>query len=503
MPLDFKHVSWFQLLLTTGLVFAIILPRFISLGFVYTTDERLWIARGADFIQAFSNFHFADTAIAFQPGVTTAWLAAVTTHFHSLAATQASVAAATSILLLIISYFFVRLFGWQWGMITAYAVAMNPVLIAHSRVIHTDALLALFLLACALSLFYSLDSQLTSSQARRYLIASGILAGLALLTKIFALFAILPLLLILIGKTWQAKRSLKSVAQELGIWIGVAALTVFIVWPALWTHAWGTGMYIWENVTQYSSGRRVGEVSTSWWFYLREIYVRTSIVTTILLPFGILAVVSKWRRQPVFVLLSLLLTSAFYVLLLHTGEDRDVRYLIIFLLTLDIWAVFGLRFIIEFFRGERTHKIVSYTLISAFLLYLGFQTIHLHPYYLAHYNYAYQMPARYKIGWGEGLEQAAMYLAARDPKAEIAVFYASVFEYAWEKYGGVGTVGGSDHLSESTDYLVISRAMFERAPDSIQTELVNRYLSEDSPKPIHTITINGLPYIWIFDVRQQ
>lgn len=471
-----------------GLV--IIAPRVFDLGTIYTIDERLWLERGEEFMEGLRTFDLDKTAVSYHPGVTTAWLAGITSRFDSLAAAQGAVAATTGILLIAAAYFLVRLFGWGWGMAAAYVVALNPVLLAHSRVIHTDALLALFLLTSMLALAMALKDGIPAQLEKRYLIISGVLAGLAVLTKLFALFAIAPLLFFLV---WKLRR-------KAGYWIGAGLAAVLILWPALWVSPFETTAYVWENIMQFSSGRRTGEVSTLWWFYLREMFARTTPIATLLFPLGIIGWFFEKKRNVRRALVLLLAASAVYVLLLHTGQDRDARYLLIFYLVADIWAVFGIRFVSSLFRAASAQRAAAVFLAAAAVIYLGGYAWQLHPYYLAHYNKLYPVPETFKIGWGEGLEQAAKYLAKKDPDAEVASFYGPVFEYFWIQSGGTGSAVGHDWLSESTDYLVIPRAMFERAPDSIASQQVQEYIFSGQREPELVIRINGLDYVWIFQL---
>ncbi|MGH7928884.1 MAG: hypothetical protein ACREQV_13940, partial [Candidatus Binatia bacterium] len=185
--------------LIAALTAATFLPRLIGLGNVLTVDEPLWQSRAGQFIRALSVGQFEETLVAGQPGITTAWLAGIVDHYHSLAASQAVIAVATGLLVLIITYFLVYLWGWRWAVTAGFLLALNPFLLGHSRVVHTDALLALFYLAslCAL-LAGLLPVQKTKSPIRRYIVVSAVLAAFALLTKLFALL-IIPTALLIIG----------------------------------------------------------------------------------------------------------------------------------------------------------------------------------------------------------------------------------------------------------------------------------------------------------------
>lgn len=482
-----------------GLLIAIFLPRITALGTMFTIDERLWLARGAKFMDAFANLNMAETRVAFQPGVTTTWLSAITTHFDSLAASQASVAIATGFLVAIATYFLVIILGWRWGMITGYVLALDPFLIAHSRVIHTDALLGLLLLTAVLALGVARQKGDSRGYQTRYLVFSGVLAGLAVITKVFALFVFGPVALIVAWDVWQKTHLLKQTGRTVGLWVGVAVATAFIVWPALWVDAIGVLKYVWSSVSGYSSSsnRRLGETSIEWWYYMREGLMRMTVAISILFVFSLVTMWREKRTHVRFTLLTLLGSGIIYTLCLHASNDRADRYLLFLLLTIDIWAVMGLRQLITLLKRFMSPPIGLAVAIIPILL-LAITDLRLHPYYLSHYNRLLPFQERQKLGWGEGLEEAAKFIVERDPEASIVCFYASVFEYSWNKYGGTGFVTSPEHMTDETDYVVIYRSMFERSPTSVESDFVRRYLDDPKRVPVHVITINELPYVWIF-----
>ncbi|MEX0650109.1 MAG: phospholipid carrier-dependent glycosyltransferase [Candidatus Andersenbacteria bacterium] len=482
-----------------GLFAAIFVPRIITLGTIFTIDERLWLARGAKFMEAFASLHMADTRVAFQPGVTTTWLSAVTTHFNSLAASQASIAVATGLLIAVATYFLVRVLAWRWGVITGFILALDPFLIAHSRVVHTDALLALLLLTAVLGLCVARKEGGSNGYETRYLVFSAILAGLAVTTKIFALFALGPIALIVAWDVWQKTHRVKQVGSTVGFWVVIAVATAFAVWPALWVDALGVLDYLWSNISGYSSSsnRRLGETSTQWWYYMREGPMRLTAAISILF---VVSVATFWREKRThvrFMLFTLLASGLVYALCLHASNDRADRYLLFLLLTVDIWAVMGLRQLVILLKRFITPQ-VGLVLAALPILLLAITDFRLHPYYLSHYNRLLPFHERQKLGWGEGLEEAAKYIAARDPQASVVAFYSSVFEYSWNKFGGTGYVTSLEHMSDDTDYVVIYRSMFERAPDSVESDFTKRYLDDPERVPVHVVTVNKLPYVWIF-----
>ncbi len=201
-----------------GFIAVVFLPRLVGLGNVLTIDEPLWLSRGQTFINALSVGNFEKTLVAGQPGITTAWLAGLAAPWQSLAVSQGAIAIATGILILCITYFFQILLGKKWGTITGIFLALDPFLLGHSRVVHTDALLALFYLASLVSLLSGLKSM---PNQRRYIVMSALFAAGAILTKIFGLLLIPTTLVIIAIKLWNTKERWPRMLRTAGVWVSV------------------------------------------------------------------------------------------------------------------------------------------------------------------------------------------------------------------------------------------------------------------------------------------
>ncbi len=465
-----------------GLIFlsTVFIPRLVGLGHILTTDEPLWMSRGATFINGLSVGNFERTLIAGQPGVTTTWLIGFSTPWRSLAAAQTAIALATSILIVIITYFLILLIGKRWGLITGFFLALDPFLIAHSRIAHTDALLALFYLASIASL---LCAFITPRVQRRYIIASAIFGAFALLTKIFAIILIPTALAIIVWKNWKKNHRLRTLVRLSCLWIGVFALSVFIAWPALWFHADKVWNLLFTRATLHTEGTREQQTTSASWYYAREIFFRMSVPVALLLPFGLWQLKNIRKSRHAATVTFFLFAGAIFAFVLNTGSDKSDRYVLFSMLTLVIAAPLGLRYA----------KRWALLAIAIPIAYLAIDDIRLYPYYLAQYNRLYPIEAQHKLGWGEGLEQAAAWIQTNHPGAKVLSYYGSVFQYFYN-----GQVDPITHIDDSNaDYVVIYRSMFERGADAPETDIVNNYL-QSNKTPDHIVTINGLPYVWIF-----
>lgn len=480
-----------RLLVMTVLLVATFLPRLASLGTILTVDENLWRGRGEQFIKAFASGHFDKTLVAGQPGVTTAWLVGLSYPWQSLASSQAAIGLATGCLILLIVYGLTRLWGFWWAATAGFFLALDPFLLAHSRLVHTDALFALFSLASFLFLLAAFQTlSRGSSPVRRYLILSAALTVAAILTKTFGVF-LLPVSLILIVFFWLRGRLARVVLWEsIAVWAAVFILTLFAFWPALWTDPAAVVQYLTGRVALHAAeGTHTGETTTAWWYYAREGVFRLTAITTLLLLPAIPRLVRP-RSQAERAALILLAIGVAFALAMSFSIEKSDRYIIFSLLTVTLTAVLGLQ-TLQSKISARYPRLLPWIPICVVVL-LALNTVRLHPYYLAHYNLMYPVETTHKLGWGEGLEKAAEYISDRHPGAKVASYYNNVFSSFY--------AGPTQNLSGDTnaDFLVLYRSMFERGLNHPDTDLVNQYLLSGRHQPEHVVTINNLPYVWIF-----
>ncbi|MEK7499579.1 MAG: glycosyltransferase family 39 protein, partial [Patescibacteria group bacterium] len=437
--------------------------------------------RGQTFIQALSVGNFEKTLIGGQPGVTTTWLVGVTAPWQGLYSGQAAIALASGILILINTYFFRILFGKQKGTITGLFLALDPFLLAHSRVVHTDALLALFYLASLASLLCGL---LPIKIQNRYICISAVLAAGALLTKIFAIIIIPTIIATIVLFLWYKKTNWVQIVHTVGLWLAIGIMTTFIAWPALWSHSNKVFDLLSSRAALHSEGTRTEEISSTNWYYLRELLFRMSVPVAILLPFAFWQWRKSLRSTHAAITLYLVATGLLFAFVLNTGSDKSDRYILFTHLTLVVAAPLAL-------TSMRKWTAVAIVIPIA---YLAIDDARLHPYYLAHYNRLYPIEVKHKLGWGEGLEQAALWVETNHPGSKVLAYYPRVFSYFY-----AGEIETITHVNDATgDFAVLYRSMFERGPDAPETDIVNQFLHDATKKPAHIIKINGLPYAWIY-----
>lgn len=479
------------------LVLSVFGPRLYQLGTVLTIDEPLWVDRGRTFFQAISTFHFANTVPSIQPGVTTAWLTGVASIFNTLAAAQASVAIASSLLILSATYFAVLIFGKRYGLLFGLLLALDPFLIAHGRVAHTDSLLALSLLNASFALLVAGYARTSALRGQaRYYVYSGFFCGVGVLTKIFAL-AFWPLAFAIIAIPLLQTRQWRLIFTRYGLWLGITILTIYSLWPALWVDAGQVISHIATDVTTYADGTREQEVTNQWWYYLRETFVRITPITSIFGVAGLMVALKNFRERQNQAVLLLLAAAVMYAVILSLRGEKGDRYILFSMISLIGVATIGLQATISWLRREwhGQEKVLFAAISTIAVIFLATQSIRLHPHQLAYHNQLYPFKQYQKFGWGEGLEEAAAWVNVNHPDWPVRTFYPRVFTHF---YTGTADVESQEHEPNTRPSLIVLyRAMLERGPDAPETDALNNYLFADV-EPLHVVTINNLPYVWIY-----
>ncbi len=247
-----KTKTAFLLLLGVAL-----LPRIFTLDRPLTVDEAyFWQNRSAIFLAAVASGRFADTMITGHPGVTTMWLgsagllleqalgalgllAAPAAPIH-LALLRLPLACANALAIPIGYLLLRRVLGAGVALLAALLWATDPFLVAHSRLIHVDAVLTTLMLLATLALLaacFDEEGPRERPGARRLLLA-GAVTGLALLTKAPAVL-LLPIgALILVVWFWRRRGAAplapRALVAAAALWGAAALLAAFIAWPALW-----------------------------------------------------------------------------------------------------------------------------------------------------------------------------------------------------------------------------------------------------------------------------
>jgi hypothetical protein len=570
-----------------------LLPRLLNPDQFLTPDEFLWIDRSRNFLAGLLDPAYQCTSVVEKwnfvaeglactlrtghPGVTTMWTGSlglwlswlVHSRYIALQDYLATVStnpldvtliAPARIGTILITAFWVvavywlarRLFGAQIALIGALLLALDPFHIALSRVIHHDALSTTFMTLSVLAAFIYWGQ----GRNKKWLLVSGGLAGLAILSKSPALY-LLPFIAV-VG-LWFLVREIRSKAdgRQAGgrrywglvsgtvldglLWFGVAVAVVFVVWPAMWV----TPLEAMETVffigSKYATGGHakgnffLGEISNDPGplFYPVTWLYRTSPLVML----GIIAALSLWpwrkridKETPLtqspgtlfsfFSYLPLLLIFILgYYLLMTVGEKKQDRYFLPVYPWLNLIAAAGLVSILHFpFRSFLQRRPITsqapaitphasrFTLYALRLPLLLLVILTLHGYFVAShfpYYFTYYNPVlggirgaaqAVTIGWGEGLDLAATYLNQQTGAdlRRVASWYESTFAPYY--YGPAISYSKEKGKVLAGDYAIFYINQTQRRfPDDILFEYF-----ESRFEPVHVVTLHGLEYAWIY-----
>ena len=571
----------------TGLFVLALVPRALALNAFLTPDERRWLGRSVKFLAALLYQDWAGTLRKGHPGVTTMWTAvAGLTSKYLLGAWSEGVSVSRPSLLEFLSgvptdmvtldylvairfptvlltsafivalYFLVgKLFGRKVAFLSAVLVALDPFYLAHSRLLHHDALVATFMTLSLLSFLV----YLSQTRASVYLVLSGLSAGLAFLSKATSLFLV-PFMGLLAwmayveqgGSLFSPQSRWREGRRWLGrlvVWGLIAGVTFVALWPAIWVEPVEALGKVWEKSTSAAAT----DVHTQGDFFLGRPTLDAKILfypvtllfrTTPLSLVGTAAVVyflarNHWRSSGLAArtkkhwqvhleqnsldskytvrnrnLISLLLYMLLFAVFISLGGIKYDRYLLPIYPALEILAAEGLCQVAQRTKLKELGWI-SHTfglrlerpwtlLVLVLALQAGFALPH-YPYFLTYYNPAcgggWLAPRVMLVGWGEGLDRAAHYLNDRDDpvKAQTATWYDSEFApfYLGETLPLRELDAGNMIPWLLSDYVVSYIPQVQsNAPD----EATVRYFR--SLEPEHIIHLKGIDYAWIYRTPQ-
>jgi len=570
------------------------LPRAFGLNVFITPDEYLWIERSGEFLAALLRADWAATFQVGHPGLITRWtgvlgilatylprlqmasgqllvdgqpfqalLAGLGAHLPEvLAATRYPTAILTSMGVVGL-YFLVRpLFGQRAALLSAVILALEPFYLALSRVIHHDALSTTFMTLSLLSFMVHLRKH----RPFRYLALSGLMAGLAFLSKSPSLFLVPFTALLSLGAYWcragfhtcRRKGSLwpldwrrvAELGRDWAIWGLVAALVFVLLWPAMWVDPLGTIQGVIDKTSGYAASPHergnffLGKVGLDPGplFYPVALLFRLTPLTILGLGGSLLlwrripnrprADPYRWRvvqqrpepcpeqsRRVVEGMISLWAFILFYILLMTTGAKKFDRYLLPIFPMIDILAALGLLALgemgWEWAKGRfgvapriPSFRISALGLGLVLFLQAGFTLPH-YPYYLTYYNPLLggirQAAQTLLVGWGEGYEQVARYLNQKDDAAHlrVATWYAK--QCIGPYFSGQAyklNVNGQEPIGVVPWYDTDYMISYI---NQIQREIPNPATVSffRSQQPEYVVHIKGLDYAAVYKVPQE
>jgi hypothetical protein len=540
------------------LLVAILLPRGIALDRLVTPDETRWTTRAANFYYALARRDFANTYQWNHPGVIPMWAGTLAfLYYYPAYRDQATgqlnwwhedvgtflsdrgydplrllVIARLNMVVLItlamLAAFLAasQLFGFWPAVLGFLFIAVDPFHIALSRLLHVDGTVSSLMLLALLAFL----SYLYRGRQWRYLFLSGTAAGLAWLTKSPALFLIpfigLLVVLELVEKWWHQKRlSGKDVWQAvfpLVLWGGTGMVVFVIFWPAMWAEPVSTLRTVLGAMLGYAAQGHEsplyfnGQVYTgdpgAHFYPITYLWRSTPAVLLGLLLALLLLVIQKSRlinsthRRP---LAMLLCFTVMFTLFMTLGAKKFDRYLLPIYPALDLVAGVGWFTAANAILQRSPMRLMQVVVPLLLLMPLAAQgtwAVLSYPYYLSYYNPLMggtpRAPKVMIVGWGEGLDQAAHFLNRQPDAAERQVatgVWANTLSYFYK--GPVLETrfeAGSTRIEEWTgsDYYLVYINQEQR--ERVSHDVVEYFAALT---PIHVIRINGLDYVYIYEIR--
>jgi len=516
-------------------------PRIISLGAFVSPDEPLWIIRSTKFMNALAEGILMETYQREHPGVFPMWgfgasmllrhlITGDPRSYLELAATKGFgtrldlITTAAIFTVLVTSFSTVgvyllarKVFGQRVALLGTILVALDPYYIAHSRLVHLDAILSACMILSALMFIV----YVTSSVGRGYLVGAGVLAGLALLTKQFGLF-MLPFGVLALGVRYLlAARSpldaveLKRFLLDLLLWVVVVVAVYVIVWPVMWRYPVEVLRVLvrktmerqWEpGWGAFFSGEIVGDPGML--FYPVVALFRLTPVSLVFFLLSIGAFIGDLRRIKEGKTIAVALGLAyilFYFLMMTLAPKKGDRYILPVFPMVDLLAAMGIERSVRALSGlswpwspllRRTSFGIAVGIVSLAPLFW----IHTFPYYMSYFNPlvggASMAVRTLTVGWGEGYDLAAKYLNEKSESEglTVAVFYYGSFTPFFK--GTTLSLLDNGALDEA-DYVVLYINQVQR---QIGSEAIHLFRDQE---PEHVVRIGGIEYAWVYQNRKR
>jgi hypothetical protein len=511
------------------------LPRSLDL----VASSTIWHIRARRFIDAIPTREWETTLQAPHPGVTTMWLAGIGRNLgrfflpnwndrpldERMSIELLPLTLIISLAIVLTYFLLTRIFDRQIAVVGSLLLALDPFHIYVSKTLHVDALLAIFMMLSVLLLWIFIIP--SGKGRRRYMLFSGIMAGLALLSKTPALFLIPYCLLTLV--LWQiteqklAGRNLKEITlnwrqwgqplKKIGlafaVWLVAYATIYWLVWPSMWVQPLETLRLSLSETLRYADSPHPTQIlfmgqtisdDPGPIFYPVSLLIRTTAIT---LPFFLLSIgllfSHKVNRYQKLVILLAFAFVGFFTLQMTLGEKKFDRYLLATFEFVIILAGVGVVYAARWIAGSR-RWLLSLLLLVVVAIQAAI-ALPRHPYYGTHFNRLLGGP-KTVLGkeivpgqeQGEGLDIAADFLNGL-PESESIVAGVLIEEAFGRYFDGLAV----PMIDESVDYLVFARNWIVRDTRAYRWEhLWEEYRDQE---PVFVVDYDGVPYVWVYKVE--
>ncbi len=506
-------------LLSLALFSLALLPRVWDLTRFVTADEAKWVYRSAQFLAALLRGDVAATTVNLTPGVTTTWLGGLgltvyywlnqtalsmpltdwlqslpqfRTELAVLLAARWPMALFTSLSVVVIYWLARRLVGSAPALIAAIFIALDPHTVALSRVLGHDAPAAIFM---TMSLLWLITPQ--TAARRKVLLSlalSGVTAGLAFLSKAPALFLIPFAGLIFAVKIWQNQTTLYFWLKRFLLWTVIAWLAFVAFWPAAWTDPLGRPAAVIENAFLSATDQEEADSEEYWQvpdlgplYYV--VHGAFKLSPLVIVGLGLLAIQVIKNKQLSGPLLWLMIFVLLFTIFMTLGGKRSARYILPIFPPLALLAAAGWLWLYQTttnaIKGGRLATFIIILTVSAAAILAPYA-----PYYFTYFNPLLggplTAPRLVKLGWGEGLDQAARFLQREAPGSRVGTAYASTVAPFFK--GDLSDVTG-----DTLDYVILYAKQTQSGQPS---PAFIRYYQQFGP--LFSVTLNGIRYADVY-----
>jgi len=541
-----------------------VIPRLPGLNSFVAVDEPAWLTRGANFYYALGQREFQNTIYEYHPSVITMWYvaSAVFVYFPEyrglgqgyfdvdketfdpfllahgkqpitlLYISRLFQVIVISLFVLLVFYFLSRLIGEKKAFLVTALTSSAPFFLGHSRLLSHEAMVAIFVLAS----IFGMMAYLEYEKKWYYLVISAASAALAQLTKssAMAMFPVIALMLAVSVFEKMKEHGFKSVLMDhlkiFGIWLAMLVLVYFIVWPGMWV-APGKMLYeVYGNAFSYAlEGARlqvtqelepskfhIDTVGTTALTFVMYILESGTIITWLGILLAVASLFLKGKNAPTLIekkiFIYLFTATIMFILLFSVANGFNYRH---YIMTSHVsvsaiaalgWAIWLGWLGMQWETGNRLRVGVGGAVLLI-ILQLA-EAAAFYPYYYTYYNpILAAITGKAPVSnYGEGIEQAAAYLAQKPNAESLKVFaYRGRGPFSFFFPGKTiilnplfveepGMSAMFERLKQS-DYVVITDTLGLR---SARNALFVQNLNSVSPE--HSIYINGVSPIRIYRV---
>jgi hypothetical protein len=531
-----KHAVLLSYLLVGG---AALLLCALNLGTFITGDESdFWIKRSGIFLNALRQGDFAATAITTHPGVTTMWLGAAgivlrdqlfdrgilhTETMSTLLTLYRLPAALVHVAGTLGGYALLRrMFSPTLALLAALLWATDPFTLAFERVLHVDALSGTFATLSLLAACAAWNHPPREQRTPWLLLAlSGGSGALAVLSKSPGL-VVVPIVGLLALRAWSIEKEARNIGhatRHLLLWGTFFALTIAIFWPAVWAapgqvyDVLRVGVAVEGGSPHMTGNFFLGQAvdAPGPLFYPVALALRTTpwaLVGLLLLPFA----AWPYRGERALPTLRTLAALAGLVLLFVVGlsffPKKFNRYLVPAFPAVNILAAVGIAWgIAQLARlarlAEKTRQWTQRALLGVVALAALLNAAWFHPYSITYFNQllggTQAGPRAFVVGWGEGYGQVAAWLNQQpDITGVVTVAKWGSSLNPFLRKGAFSTSPDGEKLPGSAGYVVVYiRHVLSGPPSPPFDRFYERV------PPLHTVTIHGVDYAWIYHVPRE